>query len=93
MSNPSWRPTQSVHPKWPIRENDWLLVDEDNDHHAQLWDTQEPDMLGSWRWRVWIDHKMTEGSAHSGAEARTTCEKLLAENSAINEFGEAKARR
>jgi len=31
------------------------------------------------RWRVWLDHKMKEGSAHSGIEARETCERFLAE--------------
>ena len=71
MPKLTWRRSQSVHPEWPIRENDWLLVDEDNDHHAQLWDTQEPDMLGSWRWRILIYLEMNKSGPHD-IEARST---------------------
>jgi hypothetical protein len=28
---------------------------------------------------MWLDHKMHEGSARSGTEARETCERLLTE--------------
>lgn len=85
MSSPKWRRTKLVHPDLPTRADDWSLVEADGNQLAHLWNTEMDDLIGSWRWRVWIDHKMTEGSAHSGAEARATCEKLLAEISAINE--------
>jgi hypothetical protein len=75
----TWRRTQLVHPDLPTRANDWVLVDETNEIHAHLWDSGTPDLIGQWRWRVFIDHKMQEGSARSGTEARETCERLLAE--------------
>ena len=37
------------------------------------------DLIGSWRWRVWLDHRIREGSASTGTEARHTCERLLTE--------------
>jgi len=54
-------------------------MDATGDRIAQRFNTGEDDLIGSWRWRVWLDHKMHEGSAHSGTEARETCERLLAE--------------
>jgi hypothetical protein len=46
---------------------------------AQLFNTGADELIGAWRWCVWLDHKMQEGSAHNGTEARETCERLLAE--------------
>jgi hypothetical protein len=39
----------------------------------------EDQLICSWRWCVWLDHKMHEGSVRNGAQARETCERLLAE--------------
>jgi len=46
------------------------LFDESGHHIAQLFNTVQDDLIGSWRWRVWLDHKMQEGSARNGTEAR-----------------------
>ena len=79
----TWRRTQLVCPNLPTRADDWSLVNAEGDQIAHLWNTQEPDIIGSWRWRIWIDHKRHEGSAHSGTEARETCQRLLAKNDVI----------
>ena len=76
---PKWRRTESIYPNTLIREDDWSLLDATGDRIAQLFNTGGDDLIGSWRWRVWLDHKMQEGSAHNGMEARQTCERLLAE--------------
>jgi len=55
------------------------LLNSTGDRIAQLFNTGDDDLIGSWRWRVWLDHKMQEGSARSGTEARENCERLLAE--------------
>ena len=62
-----------------IRQDDWPLLDATGDHIAQLFNTGEDDLIGSWRWRVWLDQMMYEVSSHNGREARETCERLLAE--------------
>ena len=59
--------------------DDWSLIDTSERRLARLWNTQQPDMLGSWRWRVWLDQKIYEGSARTGTEARESCERPLAE--------------
>ena len=77
--SPKWRRTESIYPNTLIREDDWSLLDATGDRIAQLFNIGVDDLIGSWRWRVWLDHKMQEGSAHNGTEARETCERLLAE--------------
>jgi len=56
-----------------------ILLNSTGDRIAQLFNTGKDDLIGAWRWRVWIEHKMQEGSARNGTEARQTCEGLLAE--------------
>jgi hypothetical protein len=72
--NLKWRRTEGS----IVRQDDWSLFDDSGHHIAQLFNTTHDDLIGSWRWRVWLDHKMYEGSAHNGTEARETCERLLA---------------
>ena len=74
-----WRKTELVFPDTVLREDDWSLLDATGDRIAQLFNTGADDLIGAWRWWVWLDHKMYEASAHNGTEARETCEKLLAE--------------
>jgi hypothetical protein len=73
--NLKWRRTEGS----IVRQDDWSLFDDSGDRIAQLFNTGEDDLIGSWSWRVWLDHKMQEGSARTGTEARKTCERLLAE--------------
>ena len=75
----TWRRTQSVDPDRKAHHDDWTLLNADGNRLARLYDTQQPDLIGSWRWIVWRNHRMTEGSAHSGAEAKQACERLLAQ--------------
>jgi hypothetical protein len=77
--NRKWRKTELVFPDTILRQDDWTLLDATSDRIAHLFNTGEDDLIGAWRWRVWIDHKMQEGSARTGTEARMTCERLLAE--------------
>ena len=49
-----------------LREDDRSLLDGTVDHIANLFNTGEDDLIGARRWRVWLDHKMHEGSARSG---------------------------
>jgi hypothetical protein len=79
IPSPKWRRTETLYPETIIRDDDWSLLDSTGDRIAQLFNTGEDDLIGSWRWRVWLDHKMQEGSARTGTEARQTCERLLAE--------------
>jgi hypothetical protein len=78
-SNLKWRKTKPVFPDTFFRDDDWTLHDQTGDRIAHLFNTGADDLIGAWRWRVWLDHKMHEGSAHSGIEARETCERFLAE--------------
>ena len=59
--------------------NHWSLLNATGDRIAHLFNTGEDDLIGAWRWRVWLDHRIREGSASTGTEARQTCERLLAE--------------
>ena len=77
--NNKWRKTELVFPDTVLREDDWSLLDQKGDRIAHLFNTGANDLIGAWRWRIWIDHKMQEGSAHSGTEARESYEMLLAE--------------
>jgi len=79
MTRPQWRRTEAVFPDMQTHADDWTLVAENGDRQARLWNTQSDDLLGSWRWRLWINHKLYEGSAYSGAEAKQACETLLAQ--------------
>jgi hypothetical protein len=73
--NQKWRRTEGS----IVRQDNWSLFDDSGDRIAQLFNAGEDNLIDSWRWRVWIEHKMQEGSAHTGKEARETCERLLAE--------------
>jgi hypothetical protein len=68
-----------VFPDTVLRQDDWTLLDQTGDRIAYLFNTGADDLIGALRWRVWLDHKMHEGSARSGTEARETCERLLTE--------------
>jgi hypothetical protein len=78
-SNHKWRRTETLYLETIIRDDDWSLTNVFGDRIAHLFNTGADDLIGAWRWRVWLDHKMQEGSARSGTEARQTCERLLAE--------------
>lgn len=41
-----------------LRHDDWTLLDSTGDRIAHLFNTAEDDLIGSWRWSVWLDHKM-----------------------------------
>ena len=62
--------TRSLSIPRPIRLNNQKLLRKN---------ASEYHLTGLWRWRVWLDHKIQEGSARTGAEARETCERLLVE--------------
>jgi hypothetical protein len=79
ITSPKWCRTEAKFSDAVIRDDDWSLLDSTGDRISQLFNTGEDDLIGSWRWRVWLDHKMQEVSAHNGTEARETCERLLAE--------------
>lgn len=49
-----------------VRQDDWSLFYESGDRITQLFNTGDDDLIGSQRWRVWLDHKMKEGSARTG---------------------------
>jgi hypothetical protein len=74
-----WHKTELVFPDTFLRDDDWSLLDQKGDHIAYLFNTGADELIGAWRWRVWLDHKMYEGSARNGTEVRETCERLLAE--------------
>ena len=65
-----WRRTQPINPSMKPHADDLILLDADDNRLARLYDTQQPDLIGSWRWIVWRNHRMSEGSAHSSTEAR-----------------------
>ena len=77
--SPKWRRTESIYPNTLIRDDDWSLLDATGDRIAQLFNIGRDDLIGAWRWRVWLDHRIREGSARTGTEARQICESLLAE--------------
>jgi hypothetical protein len=68
-----------VFPDKVLRQDDWTLLDQTGDRIAHLFNTGADDLIGALRWHVCLDHKMHEGSARSGTEARETCERLLTE--------------
>ena len=45
-------------PDTVLREDDWSLLDATGDRIAQLFNTGADDLIGAWRWRVWLDHKI-----------------------------------
>jgi hypothetical protein len=79
MTDGKWHKTELVFPDTFLRKDDWSLLDQKGDRIAHLFNTGKDDLIGAWRWRVWLDHKMSEGSARNGTEARETCERLLVE--------------
>lgn len=56
-----------VYPNTILLAGDWSLLDATGDRTAHLFNTGEDDLICAWRWRVWLDHKMHEGSARSGS--------------------------
>jgi hypothetical protein len=72
--NHKWRKTELVFPDTVLQQDDWTLLDQAGDRIAHLFNTCTDDLIGAWRWRAWLDHKMQEGSA--AAQRR---ERLLAE--------------
>lgn len=52
--NLKWRGTEGS----IVRQDDWSLFDDSDHHIAQLFNTSEDDLIGSWRWRAWLDHKI-----------------------------------
>lgn len=83
MTRPTrWRRTQIAQPDAPhLCADDWTLTDtETGECLARIYDTQEPDILGAWRWHVAPYYRTeNQGSALTGAEARAAAEKRLAE--------------
>jgi hypothetical protein len=78
ITSPKWCRTEAKFSDAVIRDDDWSLTDTTGDRIAQLFNTGEDVLISSWRWRVWIEHKMQEGSARTGTETRQACERLLA---------------
>jgi hypothetical protein len=80
QSAPRWHRTQLANPDAPrICAEDWTLIDgETGEALARIYDTEQPDILGNWRWEV-APFFMTanRGSALTGTDARMKCEKRL----------------
>ncbi|MFM8859276.1 MAG: hypothetical protein ACKOEW_04160 [Methylocystis sp.] len=74
-----WRKPELVFPGTDLRDDDWTLLDATGDRMAHLFNTGVDDLIGAWRWRVWLDHKMHEGSVRTGTDPRERCERLLVE--------------
>lgn len=74
-----WRRTESIYSDVLIRDDDWSLLHTMSSPIPQSFNTDRDDLTGGSQWRVWLDHRIREGSARSGTEARQTCERLLAE--------------
>jgi len=74
--NRKWRKTKLVFPDTILRQDDWTLLDATGDRIAHLFNTGKDDLIGAWRWRPWLDHKMYEVSARNGTKARKTCERF-----------------
>lgn len=74
-----WRRTQVVYPDAPdIRREDWTLSGLDGRPLARVFDTERPNILGSWRWQVAPFYvTMNHGAALTGTDARMKCEKRL----------------
>lgn len=66
--------------------DDWTLVLEQTGQElARIYDTQQPDILGSWRWHVTPFYlTANQGSALSGAEAKRICEERLTKTKAAS---------
>jgi hypothetical protein len=48
--NLKWRRTDGS----IIRDDDWSLLDTTGDRIARLFNTGDDDLIGVWRWRVWL---------------------------------------
>lgn len=66
-----------------MRDEDWTLVNtETGEPLARIYDTGQPDILGSWRWEIAPFYvTANKGSALNGTEARKQAEARLAETS------------
>ena len=63
LPNHKWRKNELVFPDTVLRDDDWTLLDATGDRIAHLFNTGEDDLIGAWRWLVWIGHKMQKGAA------------------------------
>lgn len=82
MTNSShrWRRTKSIDSGWrELHDEDWSLVDEDTgDVLARIFDTQTPDILGSWRWWLAPFYLIDNvGSAQNWTEAKKLVEERM----------------
>ncbi len=59
---------------------DWTLLDESGEPVARIYDTEQADILGSWRWEIEPFFKSSnQGTVKTGTDARLMCEKRLAD--------------
>ena len=49
-----WRKIELVVPDTILRDDDWSLLDQKGDSIAQLFNTGADDLIGAWRWRIWM---------------------------------------
>lgn len=83
-----WRRTIFADPNAPrIMPDDWTLVDvETGEALARIYDTETPDILGSWRWEVAPYFKTAnQGTALTGTDARTNAEARIAEAGGVDD--------
>jgi hypothetical protein len=71
-----WHRTKTHFSAATVYEHDLSLLVSTTDRIDQVFSTGKDDLIGSWRWRPWLDHKMYEVSARNGTEARKTCERF-----------------
>jgi hypothetical protein len=75
-----WRRTQSLDHQWKIvHPDDWTLVEsETGEYLARVFEQEDADLLGSWRWWVRPFYEIDNiGSAQTGAEAKRLAEERL----------------
>jgi hypothetical protein len=76
-----WRRTQSLDHHWKlVHPDDWTLIDSDTGEYlARIFDQQDADLLGHWRWWVAPFYEIDNiGSAQTGEEAKRRAEERLA---------------
>lgn len=87
LTSYEWRNSQSALPEGAkVYAEDWCFVNDKGDYHARLYFVQDSELLGSWCWRVWIDHKLHKGTALSKTYAKEVCERLLLKNGVIDSY-------
>jgi hypothetical protein len=75
-----WHRTQSIDSGWrELHHDDWSLVDDDTGEVlARVFDTETPDILGSWRWWRQPFYEIDNiGSAQAEAEAKQLAEERM----------------